>query len=412
MINLLIYTNTYYPKIDGISYRIDEFIKRNKDKINITVVTPYQRINNKYENVSLYNNYGEHLKICKNDNSNIYYVPVKNMFNYFKYIKDIIKKHNINRIHVYQGDLTYGIFYYLSEIYNIPLIYSWHTHIHLYGIHYGINKYIIFILSFLLKFLLYNKCDLFYNVSKSSEENLISYNILNTNHKNKKVLPYFINSKIFYPIDYKIKDNNKNDKMKLLYVGRITKEKNLDNLILFIDKYKEQFDLSLIGDGCYLNDIKNKILTMNLQDNIILYGKIDKKKLNYYYNTHDVFVQPSISETMGFVTLEAMATKCCVVGKNACGTKDIISSGKNGLLYNNDEELYNYLLLIKNNKELKEFLQNNAYNDILKYTVDNYCMELLNNITNTKKVKDTKLELVINISFYVLFLFILFIFNL
>lgn len=412
MINLLIYTNTCYPKVDGISYRIDEFIKKNKDNINITVVTPYKSAENKYDNVSLYNDYGEHLKMFKNDNSNIYYIPVKNMFNYYKYINDIIKKHNINRIHVYQGDLSYGIFYYISQIYSIPLIYSWHTHIHLYGILYGINKYFIFILAFILKFLLYNKCDLFYNVSKSSEENLISYNILNMNHINKKILPYFVNNKIFYPIKHESKDNCKDNKMKLLYVGRITKEKNLDSLITFIEKYKDEFSLSLVGDGCYLNEIKNKISKLKLDNNIICHGKIDKKKLNYYYNTHDIFIQPSTSETMGFVTLEAMATKCCVVGKYACGTKDIIKSGKNGFLYNNDEELYNYLLLLKQNNTIKQQLQDTAYNETLKYTLDNYSMELLNDIINTIHIKDTKIELIVNISIYILFLLILTILNL
>ena len=169
------------------------------------------------------------------------------------------------------------------------------------------------------------------NSTKSELENILKKKI--------NLLPFIVNTDVFYPVK-----KRKNNKFTVIFVGRIELEKNINEIIELQNFFN--FTLLLVGKGNEIDNIKRK----HKNKDILYMGNVNNNELYKYYNYADLFINPSKTETMGFTTLEAMACKLLVLGRNENGTKDIIKHNQNGLLYNNFEELKFYFNKIYQNK--------------------------------------------------------------
>ena len=92
--------------------------------------------------------------------------------------------------------------------------------------------------------------------------------------------------------------------IRLLYVGRVTKEKSIERIL---DCMTNNMSLVIIGEGSDLENLKEQSIKKNL--NVIFIGKVEQKYLYEWYSSSHIFIMPSSTETLGFVTLEAMACK-------------------------------------------------------------------------------------------------------
>jgi len=99
----------------------------------------------------------------------------------------------------------------------------------------------------------------------------------------------------------------------ILTVAVVAPHKNLHQLIeaydLLVRRFNYSGNLLIVGDLCYQEYVKKlhlMISKLNLNDKIIFTGKVDHKKIKYYYVHADVFVLPSIEETFGIPVIEAM----------------------------------------------------------------------------------------------------------
>lgn len=108
------------------------------------------------------------------------------------------------------------------------------------------------------------------------------------------------------------------DKFVLGHAGRFVKQKNHEFLIdLFNILYKEnhKFKLLLIGQGPLENQIKNKVNSLKLNENVIFCEQRDD--VNRYMQAMDCFVFPSLYEGLGIVVIEAQ----CAGLKCICSTE-------------------------------------------------------------------------------------------
>ncbi len=118
-----------------------------------------------------------------------------------------------------------------------------------------------------------------------------------------------------------------------LFLGRLEKEKNLDLLIKIIpailDKYAAARFL-IVGDGF------GKKMFNSLEERyprrVICPGKVAYKEAIFYYKASDIFIQPSLSETQGLTTMEAMVAGSAVIAVNSKVIRGFIENGKNGLV--------------------------------------------------------------------------------
>jgi len=123
--------------------------------------------------------------------------------------------------------------------------------------------------------------------------------------------------------------------IKILFVGKIIKEKGIDTLIDLINKLPEdKFSFGIVGDGSY----RYKIEPYLQKKNVKFYGWIsDKTKLAEIYKNYHIFLNPSIrnskwEELFGIVNIEAMASGLVVIASNHIGPSEIIENGVNGFL--------------------------------------------------------------------------------
>ncbi len=118
-----------------------------------------------------------------------------------------------------------------------------------------------------------------------------------------------------------------------LYVGRLSKEKNLDKLIKDFAEFPN-LTLNIVGFGPEESRLKSIA-----SENVIFHGAINNSELHKFYRDYDVLVLPSLSETWGLVVEEALNNGMPVIVSNRVGCADeIINLNENGLIFNIDED--------------------------------------------------------------------------
>ena len=143
----------------------------------------------------------------------------------------------------------------------------------------------------------------------------------------------------------------------LLYVGRISPEKNLEFLIETFHDLNTDWVLKLVGTGPSFKLLESKIAKEGIR-NVHLEGGKTWKEVIQYYAYGSIFVLPSISEPWGLVVNEAMLCSLPVLVSSHCGcSKDLVTEGKNGLIFNptNKTDLKNKLRIMLNSDELESY---------------------------------------------------------
>jgi len=120
------------------------------------------------------------------------------------------------------------------------------------------------------------------------------------------------------------------------FVGRLTPEKNVVNLVIAFDNlirsYKVDAKLFIIGDGILRNKIEEIIERRNLQDYVKIVGWVPREKLLSYYHLFKILVLPSYSEGLPYVVLEAMACGVPVLTSSVGSLPYIVKEGITGFL--------------------------------------------------------------------------------
>ncbi len=150
--------------------------------------------------------------------------------------------------------------------------------------------------------------------------------------------------------------NVSEDKVKLLYVGRVSREKNLFNLVDVSRRLaviREGFHLIIAGSGPYVTEMKKDLEGMP----VTFTGVLEGDDLAEAYASADIFVFPSTTDTFGNVVLEAQASGLPVIVSDEGGPKENLVHGKTGFIArarDTDSFLEAVLKLMDNPKRLEE----------------------------------------------------------
>lgn len=131
-----------------------------------------------------------------------------------------------------------------------------------------------------------------------------------------------IKSSFIKESEFKFKDNNK---INLLFVGRLVPYKAADILIEAISKLncsiQRKIVLTIVGDGAERGNLKQQVQKLNLQEQVYFAGWVEQEETLEYYRKSDIFCFPSLREFGGAVVLEAMANglPCIVVNNGGIG---------------------------------------------------------------------------------------------
>jgi glycosyltransferase involved in cell wall biosynthesis len=118
------------------------------------------------------------------------------------------------------------------------------------------------------------------------------------------------------------------DSPLLLYVGRVSAEKEIDQIKPILEAIPEA-RLAIVGDGPYREALKAHFAGTATH----FVGYLQGLELACAFASADAFIFPSRTETLGLVLLEAMAAGCPVVAAASGGITDIVTDGVNGYLF-------------------------------------------------------------------------------
>lgn len=159
-----------------------------------------------------------------------------------------------------------------------------------------------------------------------------------------------------------------------LYVGRISKEKNISALIEAFDLVHKKIpdaELTIVGNGPDLKKITKLVEKKNLQSVITLTGKIPYEKLlaSPLYRESTLFVTASTSENQPMSLLEAMSFGLPIVAVAKRGIPELISN--NGLLCKNGtpKELASCMITILKNPKKAQAMSKAALRNAKKFTI-------------------------------------------
>lgn len=154
------------------------------------------------------------------------------------------------------------------------------------------------------------------------------------------------------------------DAPKILHVGRISYEKNCDvviNAFKIIHAKHSGATLTIIGDGPALPSLKLQAEQLGLKDKVIFKGFVPNTELQNIYPEYDLFMSASTMETQGLVILEAIACGLPAVGVKSFAIPELVQEGRNGFNAEpfHPEEMAALALKILENPELyKTFSEN------------------------------------------------------
>jgi glycosyltransferase involved in cell wall biosynthesis len=146
-------------------------------------------------------------------------------------------------------------------------------------------------------------------------------------------------------------------KRVLLFAGRVAKEKNIGFLLRILPAVLARHpDAALLvaGGGPDIECLKAEARKAGLEEACVFTGYVERGDLALIYNFSEVFVFPSLTDTQGLVTLEAMLSGTPVVAIGALGTLTVMGGDNGGFMVKYDEaEFAARVLELLENPELR-----------------------------------------------------------
>ncbi|NTV57356.1 MAG: glycosyltransferase family 1 protein, partial [Deltaproteobacteria bacterium] len=125
--------------------------------------------------------------------------------------------------------------------------------------------------------------------------------------------------------------------IKLLYVGRVSKEKNMPLLAAIYRRLlalRPHVRLVVVGEGPYLEEMKASLKDLP----VTFTGFLAGEDLAQAYASSDIFIFPSATDTFGNVVLEAQASGLPVIVTDEGGPRENLVPGKTGFIVPSKEK--------------------------------------------------------------------------
>jgi glycosyltransferase involved in cell wall biosynthesis len=203
--------------------------------------------------------------------------------------------------------------------------------------------------SYIICYFIYKSANLIFVPTEFYEKFIKKFFFINP--KKIKKLPNFIDTNLFKKIN-----NNKRYKKRILFIGRMEKQKNIYNMALLFKK--SQYQLDILGKG----SLKNKIINFSQKNNCninFINTSHENHNLPNFINNYDYFILISKYEGNPKVLLEAMSCNLCPLTSDVVGINNIIKDKKNGLIISTD-----------NISKIDNFLNGISLHDIHKMQIN------------------------------------------
>ncbi|HEL0008127.1 TPA: glycosyltransferase family 4 protein [Streptococcus equi subsp. zooepidemicus] len=132
------------------------------------------------------------------------------------------------------------------------------------------------------------------------------------------------------------------DETMLLSLSRVSYEKNIQAIIHQLPAVlseNSRIKLVIVGDGPYLQALKELAVTLGVEDHVVFTGMIAHDQVGLYYKACDFFISASTSETQGLTYIESLASGKPIIAHGNPYLDDLITDKMFGTLYYAESEL-------------------------------------------------------------------------
>lgn len=228
-------------------------------------------------------------------------------------------------VHIAAPDYTgFGALNYARK-FGVPAVASFHTRFDTYPRYYNMDWLEKYLTRYMRYF--YGRCEHVYAPSHSMMDELKRDGI----GEDIRLWTRGVDGDLFNPLRRDMAWREANgfgaDDVVVSFVGRLVLEKGID---IFVDAFNRakanapKLKALIVGDGP-----ERESFSTLLPDGVFA-GYLQGPELARAYASSDLFFNPSITETFGNVTLEAMASGLPSVGASAAGSRSLIENGVTG----------------------------------------------------------------------------------
>lgn len=355
--NIAMFTDAFFPRINGVSVSVLSFAKElSRDGSKICIVCPDYSDTSNMGIRQKFHSYTETIPCEGNDITVFRVASDKIIWSNEDRLAKITSWHHLKHflddefkpdlIHINSEYIAGRFGSHYAKHRKLPLVYTFHTYWEEYCKNYARLAPSAATRAFGREISLYflRRATNIIAPTFRIEEVIRKYGISKSVH----ILPTGISSDVSCYDEEKAVDFNKKfydsfpaaeGKRIMLYIGRVAAEKNLNFLLDVMEEVRKKKDdvcLVVVGDGEYLPVLKEAAAKLPYFNNIFFPGYCSRDQLAYYYKLADVFVFPSLTETQGLVTIEAMSAGLPVVAIGEMGTLDVMQGDNGGFMIKND----------------------------------------------------------------------------
>lgn len=366
---ILITTDTYRPTINGVVTSI-ESLKKALDRLghDVRILTFSNSFNSKQEDDIYY---------MGSLGAGKFYPDARmNKLFYNRFYEDIMDW----KPDIVHSQTEFTMFIQAKKIakdLDIPLLHTYHTVYEDYTHYFSLNKKIGKELAKQFTKQIIKTTDGVVVPTNKIYNLLTDYNI----HEDIYVVPTGINvHKLSECDDFDIRSGYKipEDKHIVLFLGRIGKEKNITEILQYLENIdRDDIVFIIAGAGPFLSELKDICSNSKIRDRLIFTGMIDSSKVGNFYSNADVFVSASTSETQGLTFIESMACSTPIICRHDDCLDGVLIEGETGFGYDTEEEFIDYLNQILDNEKLRAKMGKNCKQLVDEnYTEDSFANKI------------------------------------
>ncbi len=331
---ILMISDVYFPRINGVSTSIATFAKEFKRQGHLVhLIAPAYEINTGEEGAL------DEIWIYRIPSKVVPFDPEDRLMSRAK-VKSQLEKLRANEydvIHIHTPFLAHYVGIWLAKKLGLPVVETYHTFFEEYLFYYVPILPKAF-LKFIARRFSVSQCKQVDHIVVPSQpmvDVLQQYGVTTTH----TILPTGVDIKRGEQDAgqlFRKQHGISNKQPVLVHIGRVAFEKNIDfllSVVAILVKQLPEIILIIAGEGPALKHLKSLTCKLEIQRNVKFVGYLDRNKdLSACYQAGDVFVFSSRTETQGLVLLEAMLLALPVVSIAEMGTKDILVNGKGALI--------------------------------------------------------------------------------
>jgi len=389
---IAMFTDAYWPRVNGVTVSVDSFsralVKEGHDVV--IVCSSYPEDGNTPISFQKKPSKNKEPLVVKVPSLPVFVSKEDRLAKYSKmnWVFKQVDSFNPDIIHINTELMIgeFGIWY--ARTHNLPIIYTFHTMWEDYGPNY-FPFLPVFVVKFFIRGILKSVLRRAYRVivpTPQIKQAIMRYRL--------KIIPFMLPTGIELDL-FKYNESEiasfrtkleglftqlKNKRI-LLFAGRIGKEKNIGFLLNIlpeiINKHPEVI-LLIAGNGPDLEYYKEEARKLGIEDKCVFTGYFDRKDLALVYSISEIFLFPSMTDTQGLVTLEAMLSGTPVVAIGALGTLTVMGGDNGGFMVKNDAaEFTSRVLELLEDKELYARKSEEAKNHAKSWSIEELTKKLI-----------------------------------